>query len=129
MLSEHVKMAENFLSKHNATMKIEEVDVLNRHWVYEVTIERGDKSFAFEFTGSEYDYIYNEEANDNVYDVLAYLQKYEVGTIDDFIHKYDYGTDKHSISEIISTYETINNEYENVYNLFSDCMDELREIK
>ena len=126
MLSEYVEMAENFLSKHNATMEIEEVDVRNRRFVYEVTIERGDKSYTFEFTGSEYDYMHNEEAN--AYDVLACLQKYEVGTIDDFVYEYDYGTDKHSISEIMSTYEAIKNEYENVYNLFRDCMIELREI-
>ena len=126
MLSEYVEMAESFLSKHNATMEIEEVDVRNSHFVYEVTIERDDKAFMFEYNGSVYDYMHNEEAN--VYDVLAYLQKYEVGTIDDFIHDYDYGTDKHSISEIMSTYEAVKNEYKNVYNLFSDCMNELREI-
>lgn len=126
MLSEYVKMAENFLSKHNATMEIEEVDVRNRHFIYKVTIERDDKSFTFEFTGSEYDYMHNEEAN--VYDVLACLQKYEVGTIDDFAEEYGYGIGEYRISEIMSTYEAVNNEYENVYNLFSDCMDELREI-
>lgn len=126
MLSEYVEMAESFLSKHNATMEIEEVDVRDRHFVYEVTIERGDKSFTFEFTGSEYDYMHNEEAN--VYDVLACLQKYEVGTLDDFAEEYGYGIGEYRISEIMSTYEAVKNEYENVYNLFSDCIDELREI-
>ena len=130
MLSEYVEMAENFLNKHNATMEIEEGNFDVHDLVYEVTIERGDKSYTFEFTGSEYDYMHNEEAN--VYDVLACLQKYEVGALDDFAEEYGYGIGEYRISEIMSTYEAvknaIKNEYENVCNLFSDCMDELREI-
>lgn len=59
------------------------------------------------------------------YDVLACLQKYDVGTFEDFCG--DYGYDNDSIKSL-KTYKAVKKEYENVIKMFGDVMNELEEF-
>ena len=64
------------------------------------------------------------------YDVLACLQKYEVGTIDDFVFEFGYEVKSwEDVKKIEKTYKAVKREYKNVLRVFGDCMDELQEIE
>lgn len=95
--------------------------------IYRVRIDRGGKTFSFDFGDSAYNTIKN--IRPTKYDVLACLTKNDVGTLDDFIEDYGYeikNTD--DFKRIEKTYKAVVHEYENVVRLFSDCMGELSEI-
>ena len=90
---------------------------------YKVTIKRNGKSWTFAFSDSKK----NKEKNINptAYDVLACLQKSEVGTFEDFCNDYDYDNDS---LKALKIYKAVKKEYNHVYNIFGDVMDELEEI-
>lgn len=70
------------------------------------------------------------EAKPNEYSILACLQKYDVGTMDDFMS--DFGYEIHSAADIINflyTYNGVCKEYQDLCRIFtSEQMDMLREI-
>ena len=102
-------------------------DYLN-HFKYRITLKRNDKKYSFNFYGSNNDY-QNNVKTVSPYDVLSCLQKYDVGTESDFI--LDFGitiSDYEDAKRIHRQYKAVKKEYENVKNLFSDCMDEFQEI-
>ena len=105
------------------------------HNIYRVTISRNGQRFTFKFTDSYNNYLNNEQPTE--YDILACLQKYDIGSFEDFCaefgyemypdytergNKYGYNTKNYN------TYKAVKKEYENVINLFSDCSEELAEI-
>jgi hypothetical protein len=53
----------------------------------------------------------------NAYDILACLQKYDVGSFEDFCWEFGYDTDSRKAGQ---TYRAVANEYENLCRLFSD---------
>ena len=61
-----------------------------------------------------------------LYDVLACLQKYEVGTFEDFCSEFGYGTDSRNAKK---TYKAVVKEYDKMCSLFSnDELEVLTEI-
>lgn len=60
-----------------------------------------------------------------LYDVLSCITKYDPGTFNEFCSEFGYNND--SLKDF-ATYQDVCKEYENVYRLFSDCLDELQEI-
>ncbi len=61
------------------------------------------------------------------YDVLACLQKYDVGTFEDFCGEFGYDTDSKTAEK---TYKAVVNEYTNVCKLFTDAeIEQLQEIQ
>ena len=123
------KMAEDFLEKHNATITFEMIGKRVQPWgiamvnVYRFTIERDGMEYSGTFYTS-----YND-TRDNVeptaYDVLACVQKYEVGTYHEFCEKYRYDICYRESEEI---YKRVLAEEIGIRRLFGDCMDELRKI-
>lgn len=70
------------------------------------------------------------EAKPTEYDILACLEKYEVGSMDDFIYEYGYEIKSaKDISNFISTYNAIVEEYNGLCRIFTaEQMEMLREI-
>lgn len=71
-----------------------------------------------------------KESQPTYYDILACLEKYDVGTLDDFMIEFDYEckTAK-DISNVLETYSAVCEEYKNLCMLFDDEeMEQLREI-
>lgn len=88
---------------------------------YTVIIKKGSKQFSITFWGSVNDRELTE------YDILTALQKYDCFDYDTFCN--DYGLEKYNEDYTARKIWKLScREYENVLNLFSDVMDELREI-
>lgn len=95
---------------------------------YRVKIRRGNRSFSFIF----HDSINNEREGKRPtdYDVLACLQKYDVGTIDDFVSEFGYTFETwEDVKKVQKTYKAVKREYNNVMRLFGDVIDALQEIQ
>lgn len=89
--------------------------------VFKCKLTRKGKSYTFEF-GQSIQAGGEEPTN---YDVLACIQKYDVGSFDDFCGEFGYSSDSISAKKI---YKAVCKEFEAVDRLFSDVMDELQEI-
>ena len=67
------------------------------------------------------------------YDILASIQNYEVGEIQDFVSNFGYELDmtnvEDSIDKLLSDYSALKEEYTKVMELFGDIMNELEEIQ
>ena len=68
-----------------------------------------------------------ENAKPNEYDVLSCLQKYDVGTFEDFCSEFGYNEDSRTAKRI---YFAVQRDYKNLLRIFNeDQMEELREIQ
>lgn len=135
-MNEYQIQAKNFLRKANAKMKITHVaNEINPLWndnltrkKYRVTITtpQGKTSFFF------WDSIYNFQNNiiPTEYDILACLQKYDVGTFDDFVNEFGYAIEyTKNYLNAKRIYKMTCKEYENLCRIFTpEQMEELREI-
>jgi hypothetical protein len=106
-------------------------DKNNRH-IFKITLSRNGKRFSFNFGQS----VANDSQNPTIYDVLSCLQKYDVGTFENFCDEFGYsdfklpnGTKVDVSKQAKIIYKAVCKEYENVQKLFSDCLDELQEIQ
>lgn len=86
---------------------------------YTVIIKKRDKKFQITFWSG----VNNREITK--YDILTALQKYNCFDYDTFCS--DYGLEEYN-KQSRKVWKLSYREYENVLNLFSDVMDELREI-
>ena len=129
MMDDYDKQAEEFLNKHDADIAFEYIGKMHPAWgeqpvnAYEFTISRNETSY----TGTFYDSIYNtlNKIEPTAYSLLACLEKYDVGTYQDFCDEFGYSPYDSESEEI---YNRVRDEAYNVERLFGDCMDELREI-
>lgn len=92
--------------------------------IYEITLVRNGNSYVFRFGQSTV----NKSKIPSPYDVLACLQKYEIGTLDDFARDSGFDFDNIKPSVLLSIYYAVKNEWQNVQRLFHDVLNELREI-
>lgn len=146
-MSEYLAMAKEFLKSTGTTVKINfkekrlnpwnETDCRKNwlHNIYRVTIKRNNKQFSFDFTDSKRNTDNNIKPNE--YDVLACLQKYEIGSFEYFCSEFGYemwaeypeeATKEGYNKKNYKTYKAVEKEYNNVIRLFEDCMEELSEI-
>lgn len=135
-MSEYVKQAKDFLTSCNAKMTLTYTDrKVNKDWndnvprnTYRVTITtpRGRMQVKF------WDSINNtrNHVKPTEYDILACLQKYDVGTIDDFISEFGYEVKEWAdVKRIQRTYKAVVNEYEKVRRCFTeDQIEAMQEI-
>ncbi len=133
-MNEYVKMAKDFLKSCNAKMSIT-FKKCDRYFdddkeprnIYNVRIDRDGMTYKFTFGDS----IVNTRSRKrpNCYDILACVQKYPVGSFDDFIDEYGYtinsGEDFRRVEKI---YKAVCREYEKINRIFGDVMNELEEI-
>lgn len=97
--------------------------------IFKVTFKRNNKRFSVNFGQSIYDSDYNGSNIPSSYDVLACLQKYEIGSFQDFISEYGYNQENlDQYPKILKIYKACIKEYNNVLMLWSDVLDQLQGI-
>lgn len=138
-MSEYQLQAENF--KKNIGLKFKSSwvrygkhfpgDAQNRH-IFRITLSRNGKRFNFNFGQS----IASGCLNPNIYEVISCLQKYDVGTFKNFCDGFEdnnytlsNGANKAVTKQAKIIYKSVCKEFEKVQKLFSDCLDELKEIQ
>ena len=134
-VSEYEKMADDFCKKYNVKMTISFkkygkyfYDDIESRNIYRIRIDRDHKTYSFNFGDSICNT--NTGKRPTKYDILAYLQKYNVGSFDDFISEYGYVIESNdNYHKLFKSYKACCKEYKNVNRLFSDCMEELAEIQ
>ena len=132
--SEYDKQANDFLKKTGATIKVKffkyakhfQNDKQERD-IYKVTISKGGETFTFDFGQSLDSSWPNERKQPSDYDVLTCLQKYDVGSFEDFCDEFGYDADSRNAEKI---YKAVCNEYENLCRIWNDSeIKELQEIQ
>ena len=88
--------------------------------VFKLQLRRREKTYTFEFGQS----IAQGSKEPTLYDVLACLQKYDVGTFEDFCSDFCYDNDSISAKK---TYKAVVKEYDKMCSLFSN--DELEVLQ
>ncbi|MCK9370101.1 hypothetical protein M0R04_09375 [Candidatus Dojkabacteria bacterium] len=130
-MKNYEKQAQDFLKKTKTTMtaritghdKYFPGDKQARN-IYEITLRRNNNEYIFTFGQGIND---TEAGNEpTAYDILSCLTKYEVGDFKGFCADYGYNDDSISAYDI---YKKVLDEWENVNRLFSDVLEELREIE
>lgn len=81
--------------------------------IYTVTLTRGNRKYSFEFGQS----ISNAGIEPTPYDVLACIQKHDVGSFEDFCAEFGYDTDSRRAEKI---YHAVCDEYKNVAMLWNE---------
>ena len=122
MNTNYEQQANDFLSKTNTTIKIEFLKY-GSHFtgekeqrnIYKVKIKRGNKSFSLNFGQSINATLKGEHPTN--YDILSCLQKYDVGSFDDFCSEFGYDEDSRKAEK---TYNAVCKEYDNVCKIWSD---------
>ena len=133
-MSEYVKQAKDFLTSCNATMKITYLGKdTNHNWgesqlrnTYRATIKTPLGSMWVKF----WDSINNTQKGiqPTEYDILACLQKYDVGSLEDFANEFGYdlydddpwATRNNLKPNPRKIYEAVCNEYEKVCRCFTE---------
>lgn len=94
---------------------------------WEVRLRRNGEEWRFNF----YMGLGHNKKAPTAYDVLASIEKYDVGTFEDFCGDYcydmydDYGRRN---ANTYGLYKAVCREYKHVESMFYDCLDELCEI-
>ena len=126
-MNEYVKQAKDFLESCNATMKITKIgceqnnDWNDKGWhnTYRVTIKTPLGSMWVKFWDSVYNTRFGNEPNE--YDILACLQKYDVGSMDDFMYEFGYEIKcTKDMTNFINTYNAVVKEYQDICRCFTD---------
>lgn len=126
-MNEYEAQAKEFLKNCNATMKITYLDCeQNEDWndkgwhnTYRVTIKTPLGKMQIKF----WDSIYNTQngGKPNEYDILACLEKYDVGTIDNFVSEFGYEVHEWAdVKRIQRIYKAVCNEYKKVCRCFTE---------
>lgn len=128
-MSEYTKQAERFAKKVGLKMNVlgfvwehPDWDAKCSHAKFTIRFTRNGKQWTLDF----YQSISEGENEPSIYDVLACLTKYDPGNFEQFCYEFGYNSDSRKAER---TYESVVDEYENVMRLFSDVIDELREIQ
>jgi hypothetical protein len=144
------QQAADFMTKTGATMKAELLgnmphfdDAEEARDVYQITLTRGKQAYSFRFGQSIADSGTSVNRNRNgktihdrklitrkriiptEYDILAAVQKYDVGTFADFCSDFGYDEDSRKAEKI---YFAVQKEWAGIERVFGDVIEELREI-
>jgi len=141
--SKHEQAANEFLFQTKAEIKAD-FKRIGKHFaddqderpIYEITISRGKRNFTFDF-GDSIAHLEEAQKHDKPietlqgetptnYNILACLQKYDVGNFENFCSEFGYDSDSRKAEKI---YKAVKNEFQNLQTLFSDDeMEVLQEI-
>lgn len=128
-MSEYVKQANLFAKKHGIKLQVVGEPEYRKHftddkdsrWVFKMKLTRHGKSYVFHFGQS----IASGGEEPNMYDILACLQKYDVGSFENFCSEFGYSEDSRSA---YTTYLAVQKEWKAVDKLFGDILEEMQEI-
>jgi hypothetical protein len=128
-LNEYEVQANNFAEKFGLKMDITNVcyrkhfpNDTEKRYVFTVRLKRNGKQYTFNFGQS----IAQRSNEPSLYDILPCLQKCDVGSFENFCGDYGYESYEKRSKTV---YKNVCREYRNVERLFSDCLEELREIQ
>lgn len=129
-MENYEKQAQDFLEKTSSSLKIEFLkngkhftDDKDVRDIYKVTLSRGSRSYTFNFGQS----ILIKGAPPTAYDILTCLQKYDIGSFEDFCFGFGYDEDSRRAEKI---YNSVVEEYNALCMLYSDNeMEMLQEIQ
>ena len=136
-MDEYVKQAKDFLESCNATMKITKIGYeANKNWdeniyhnTYRATIKTPMGSMWVKF----WDSVYNTERGiePNEYDILTCLEKYDVGTIDDFVQEFGYEVNEWAdVKRIQNIYNAVKRQYKSLCRCFTpEQIEAMQEIQ
>ena len=136
-MNEYVKQAKDFLESCNATMKITKIGYeANKNWdeniyrnTYRATIKTPMGSMWVKF----WDSVYNTERGiePNEYDILTCLEKYDVGTIDDFVQEFGYTVNEWAdVKRIQNIYNAVKRQYKSLCRCFTpEQIEAMQEIQ
>ena len=136
-MNEYIKQAQDFLKSCNATMQISYTGMeLNSNWrdkelrntyFATITTPRGTMKVKF------WDSIYNTERGikPTEYDILACLEKYDVGTFEDFTNEFGYDiSEPDDLRCAKRIYKAVTHEYNDLCRCFTEeQLESLREIQ
>ena len=135
-MNEYVKQAREFLEACNATMKITWIGCeINKNWndnirrnVYRATIKTPKGVLWVKFWDSAYNTERGLEPTE--YDVIASLEKYYVGSIDDFVRDFCYEVREWAdVKRIQNIYNAVKRQYKSLCRCFTpDQINAMREI-
>lgn len=108
----------SIISFHYGTMPW---DTKNERYIFKCRLTRGRKQYTLDFGQS----IFAGAQEPTMYDVLACLQKYDVGDLADFCADFGYEPNK----QARETYKAVCREWRAVERLFGDIIEELQEIQ
>jgi len=150
--NKYTKQANDFMTKTGTTMEAKLLgnmpyfdDDKESRDVYQIILKRGDKKYSFKFGQSiansgetmkrnpygktmyDHEQIKRPEGRikPTAYDILACVQKYDVGTFEDFCSEFGYDTDSRKAEKM---YFAAQKEFKGIDMLFRDVMDDLQEI-
>lgn len=135
-MSEYAKQTKDFLESCNANMTITRIGLeANKNWnekvlraTYRVTITTPLGRMWVKF----WDSVHNTKKNiaPNEYDILDCLQKYDVGSFDDFVDEFGYETEEpKDLSRAKRIYKGVVKEYEGICRCFTEKqIEQMREI-
>ena len=136
-MREYVKQAKDFLKSCNATMKITQIGCeQNKNWndngwhnTYRATIKTPMGSMWVKFWNSVYNTKRGIEPNE--YDILACLEKYDVGDIEDFIFEFGYEIKKRGdLKRIQNIYNAVKRQYKSLCRCFTpEQIEAMQEIQ
>lgn len=140
MMENYDEQARKFLEESNTKMTIEPVDVVmgfpfdthrsikTPHVKYAVTLARDGKSYTFDFYGSTAEYESGEDSTP--YDILACVEKYDVGDMGNFVEEFGYEIkDRESFVRVEKIWQACKDQYKNLLDLFGEeWMEKLCEI-
>ena len=136
-MNNYQKQAKDFLTNCGATMKIEYLTVdINKTWndnvyrnVYRASIKTPLGVMSVKF----WDSVHNTENNiePTKYDILVCLQKYELGSFEDFVSEFGYEIDEpQDRRNVKQIYNFACREYQKICRCFTEeQIEELREIQ
>lgn len=122
--------AESFAKKHGIKLSIKGIEY-KKHFlddetkrsVFKFKLTRKGKSYTFEYGQS----IMKKNSSPTMYDVLSCLQKYDVGTFEDFCGNFGYDEDSRKAEK---TYKAVKKEFKAMERLFTpEILEEMQEIE
>lgn len=134
-MNDYVRQAKDFLASCNATMEIKYAGLKIPNWdhrqhaTYHCLIETPKGEMGVLFYASLVDTQKCQVPTE--YDILACLQKYEVGDLEDFILEFGYEIKQRGdLKRIQDTYNAVVREYQDVCRCFTEeQIQELTEIQ
>lgn len=125
-MNTYEKQAQDFATKYGLTLKVGTpkykkhfADDTTERWVFKCRLSRGGKTYTFNFGQS----INDGDKEPTMYEVLSCLQKYDVGTFENFCDEFGYDYDSRKAEKI---YKAVCKEYEALTRLFPE--DEQSEV-
>jgi hypothetical protein len=133
-MNNYNKAAADFAKKHGIKLTIGTPDYglhfpgdKDERYIFPCTLSRNGKKYSFKFGQS----IAEGLTAPTMYDILACIQKYEVGDFDEFCSEYGYFPIESSAAfkAAQKTHKAVLKEFAAVNRLFGDILEELQEIQ